>query len=205
MIETDVMEISVRVVVSGVLATVVAMLVGVVAGGLSARSRSGRIMGGIASGLTRVVIPAAVGVGGFLAVMEVGIGITVTPAVVGVVQLVFGLIVAAGSTAHSIRLLPPDATEQLDALRLGRAQSARISIVEVWPQVVGGGLMVIAHVVAIAGAFLIGGGRLGSETRIASPIIVDAIGSRPEVAAGLLLVCLSGFVAIVLFALRWLR
>lgn len=205
MIDSAALEIAAQVLLSGVLATVVAVLLGVPIGGWFAGGRPGRSIVRSMTALTRVAVPIAVVTGLVFQLLGVEITLTSSRVAVVVVQVLGGLIITAGSTAQAIRLLPSNVTEQLDALRLDRAQRVRLSIVEVWPDVMGGAVKAFASVVAFVGAILAGGGRLAGETRITSPVIRDGIGQSSEIGAGLLLIGLSVLVVTVLLSVRRTR
>ena len=96
-----------------------------------------------------------------------------TPAAMIIAQAFLAIPIAAGVTAAAIRGLAPAAREQLDALGLGRAATARVALAEVWPGVVAAVAAAFGRVVSEVGAVLVVGGNIAGETRVLTTATVQ--------------------------------
>ncbi len=100
-------------------------------------------------------------------------GLLFTPAAMVAAQTVLAIPIAAGVTAGAVRALPPDAREQLAALRLSRSGRAAVAAREAWPGVAAAMAAAFGRVVSEVGAVLVVGGNIVGETRVLTTAIVQ--------------------------------
>lgn len=134
--------------------------------------------------------------------------LTFTPTAMVMAQFLLALPIVVGLTASAIESLPAAATEQLDALRLGRTERARLALIEVWPGVVGAAVAAFGRVVSEVGAVLIVGGNISGETRVLTTLIVQESRQArfgPALGAGIVLLVISLVVNVSLNRIRGVR
>lgn len=188
------------------IATAVGVLVGVPLGTSLALGRyPGR---GILRTLVNVgmgIPPVLVGLGLLLVFWDSGpfgsLGLVFTPAAMVIAQIFLALPIAAGVTAGAVNGMPPQAREQLEALRLPFVTRARVAVSEARAGVGAAVVASFGRVIAEVGAVLIIGGNIAGETRVLTTLIVQE--SRQAqfgaaVAAGIVLLALSLVVNLVL-------
>ncbi len=100
-------------------------------------------------------------------------GLLFTPAAMIVAQALLAIPIAAGVTAGAVRGLPPDAHEQLAALKLGPVGRGRLAALEAWPGVAAAVAAAFGRVVSEVGAVLVVGGNILGETRVLTTAIVE--------------------------------
>lgn len=131
--------------------------------------------------------------------------LTFTPTAMVIAQFLLALPIVAGLTATAIESLPASATEQLDALRLGAIDRARLALFEVWPGVIGASVAAFGRVVSEVGAVLIVGGNISGETRVLTTLIVQESRQArfgPALGAGIVLLVISLIVNVSLNRIR---
>ena len=131
--------------------------------------------------------------------------LTFTPTAMVIAQFLLALPIVAGLTATAIESLPTSATEQLDALRLGAIDRARLALIEVWPGVIGASVAAFGRVVSEVGAVLIVGGNISGETRVLTTLIVQESRQArfgPALGAGIVLLVISLIVNVSLNRIR---
>lgn len=100
-------------------------------------------------------------------------GLLFTPIAMIGAQALLAIPIAAGVTAGAVRGLPPEAHEQLRALRLGRRAQGAVLAREAWPGVAAGAAAAFGRVVSEVGAVLVVGGNIEGETRVLTTAIVQ--------------------------------
>ena len=134
--------------------------------------------------------------------------LTFTPTAMVIAQFLLALPIVVGLTATAIDSLPPAALEQLDALRLGGVDRAKLALIEVWPGVVGAAVAAFGRVVSEVGAVLIVGGNISGETRVLTTLIVQESRQAqfgPALGAGIVLLAISLIVNVSLNRIRGAR
>jgi tungstate transport system permease protein len=132
------------------------------------------------------------------------LGLVFTPTAMLIAQILLAVPIAAGVTAGAVGGLPPQALEQLDALRLPTWIRGRVAIREAGTGVAAAVVASFGRVISEVGAVLVIGGNIAGETRVLTTLIVQE--SRQAnfgaaVAAGAVLLLLSLLVNILLG--RW--
>lgn len=196
-------------VVSG-LASVVSLVVGVPVGAVLGLGRfRGRTSVRVAVDVGMGLPPVIVGLALLLLFWRSGplgsLRLTFTPTAMVIAQFLLALPIVAGLTATAIEALPASATEQLEALRLGAIDRARLALIEVWPGVVGAAVAAFGRVVSEVGAVLIVGGNISGETRVLTTLIVQESRQArfgPALGAGIVLLVISLIVNVSLNRIR---
>ncbi len=196
-------------VVSG-LASVASLVVGVPVGAVLGLGRfRGRRVVRVAVDVGMGLPPVIVGLALLLLFWRSGplgsLRLTFTPTAMVIAQFLLALPIVAGLTATAIESLPGSATEQLEALRLGAIDRARLALVEVWPGVVGAAVAAFGRVVSEVGAVLIVGGNISGETRVLTTLIVQESRQArfgPALGAGIVLLVISLIVNVSLNRIR---
>ncbi len=132
-------------------------------------------------------------------------GLLFTPAAMIAAQALLAIPIAAGVTAGAVRALPPDAHEQLAALRLGRVMRGRVAAREAWPGVATAVAAAFGRVVSEVGAVLVVGGNILGETRVLTTAIVEEARQARFGAALALGIVLLLIAVAVNGALTWLQ
>jgi len=133
-----------------------------------------------------------------------GLGLVFTPTAMVVAQILLAVPIAAGVTAGAVGGLPPQALEQLEALRLPRWPRGKVAVREAGTGVAAAVVASFGRVISEVGAVLVIGGNIAGETRVLTTLIVQE--SRQAnfgaaVAAGIVLLLLSLMVNLLLS--RW--
>lgn len=190
-------------------ATVIGVLIGVPLGVALALGRfRGRKSLRLAVNVGMGIPPVLVGLVLLLLFWNSGpfgdLNLVFTPTAMVIAQVLLATPIAAGVTAGAVGGLPPQALEQLEALRLRAWPRGRVAVAEAGSGVGAAVVAAFGRVISEVGAVLIIGGNIAGETRVLTTLIVQE--SRQAqfgaaVAAGIVLLLMSLVVNVLLS--RW--